>query len=101
MSSLRDIPEEIIQWGAGVLAATVTVVGKLFHGRLSRVEEMQVQILQQMNRHELNRVQQNPTNDQMTKALEPLHHSINTLHEKMESLNDTMIEYIGRGTRRK
>ena len=92
--AIKDIPEEIIQWGAGVLAGTVVIVGKLFHGRLQRVEEKQDKLLNLINQHEKNRLSENPTTTQMEKALTPLHDNINSLHQETSNIHKLLIEHL-------
>lgn len=92
--SVKDIPEEIIQWGAGALAVTVTVVGKLFHGRLSRVETKLDSLTEAVMRHEQSRDNRNPTNEKMENALRPIREDIRSLHEKSDNLYSLLIKHL-------
>lgn len=92
--AIKDIPDEIIQWGAGVLAATVAVIGRLFHSRLSRVEQKLDSISEQLIKHESHRNNDNPTNEKMNNALKPIKEDIKSLHQKTDNLYEFLIKHL-------
>ena len=110
--SVKDIPSEVVQWGAGLLAGSIALIGKLYHSRLQKVESKidkiqetvntKIDKLQEtINGHELSRKTENPTIPYVDKELDPIKKDINRLHEKIDKLQESIAgHFINNGHRK-
>jgi len=92
--TLKDIPNEMVQWIAAMLTGLMAFIAKIYHGRLQKLEDKQDEILQVIHDHEEKRLRENPTITHVDTILKPINENINNLHTKLDDLNKVIITHL-------